>query len=99
MAYIEQEPIIDFIQKGLNNPDKEKAYGYDAIEILAEIAFAPTLDAEKVVVCKKCKHRGTLNCPMYNEERVYWDDDGYTEVDVIVTDHTVDDGYCNFGEE
>lgn len=44
MAYIEKEPIVDFITKGLNNSDKTKAYGYDAIEILAEIEYAPTVD-------------------------------------------------------
>lgn len=41
MAYIEKEPIMEFITKGLNNPDKKKAYGHDAIEILTEIEFAP----------------------------------------------------------
>lgn len=44
MAYIEKEPIIDFITKGLNNPDKSKAFGHDAIEILAEIEYTPTAD-------------------------------------------------------
>lgn len=46
MAYIKKESIIEFITKGLNNPDKTKAYGYDAIEILTEIEYAP---AAKVV--------------------------------------------------
>lgn len=44
MAYIEKEPLIEFITKGLNNPDKTKAFGYDAIEILTEIKYAPTAD-------------------------------------------------------
>lgn len=44
MAYIEKEPIIKFITKGLNNPDKTKAFGYDAIEILTEIEYSPTAD-------------------------------------------------------
>ena len=44
MAYIEKEPIIEFITKGLNNPDKSKAYGYDAVEILAEIEYTPIAD-------------------------------------------------------
>jgi PHP family Zn ribbon phosphoesterase len=34
---------------GLNNPDKMKALGHDAIEILAEIEFADTVDAVEVV--------------------------------------------------
>ena len=44
MAYIEKESLIEFITKGLNNPDKSKAFGYDAIEILTEIEYAPTAD-------------------------------------------------------
>ena len=44
MAYIKKEPIVEFITKGLNNPDKTKAFGYDAIEILTEIEFSPTAD-------------------------------------------------------
>jgi hypothetical protein len=48
MAYIKKEPIIEFITKGLNNPDKTKAYGYDAIEILTEIEYAPTADVVEV---------------------------------------------------
>ena len=48
MAYIKKEPIIEFITKGLNNPDKSKAYGYDAIEILAKIEYTPTSDVQEV---------------------------------------------------
>ena len=48
MAYIEKEPIIEFITKGLNNPDKSKAYGYDAVEILTEIEYTPTADVQEV---------------------------------------------------
>jgi hypothetical protein len=42
-------PIVRFIMDGLNNPDKMKALGHDAIEVLAEIEFAPTVDAVEVV--------------------------------------------------
>ena len=55
MAYIEKEPIVEFITKGLNNPDKTKAFGYDAIEILTEIEYTPTADVVEVVRCKDCK--------------------------------------------
>ena len=48
MAYIKKKPIVEFITKGLNNPDKDKAFGHDAIEILAEIEYAPTADVEEV---------------------------------------------------
>lgn len=56
MSYIEKEPIIEFITKGLNNPDKNKAFGYDAIEILTEIEYSPTADVVEVVRCKDCRH-------------------------------------------
>ena len=52
MAYIKKEPIVEFITKGLNNPDKTKAYGYDAIEILAEIEYTPTADVVEVGTLK-----------------------------------------------
>ncbi|WP_406044081.1 hypothetical protein [Succinimonas sp.] len=51
---IDANPIVQFIMDGLNNPDKLKALGHDAIEILAEIEFADTVDAVEVVRCKDC---------------------------------------------
>lgn len=48
MGYIKKEPIIEFITKGLNNPDKTKAFGHDAIEILTEIEYTPTADVVEV---------------------------------------------------
>ena len=46
--YIEREAIEKFIEKGLNNPDKLKAYGFDAIEILSEVHFMPAADVAEV---------------------------------------------------
>ena len=56
MQLIDKEPIIEFIKKGLNNPNKEEAFGYDAIQILAEIAYAPTFESntEKTQAKWKC---------------------------------------------
>ena len=51
----------------------------------------------KVVRCRECKQRETSDCPMYREEYSEWDDDGYTEVDLIVTDLTEDEGFCHCG--
>ena len=42
--YIDADALIEFITKGLNNPDNTKAFGYDAIVILTEIEYAPTAD-------------------------------------------------------
>ena len=51
---IDAEPIKKFIVDGLNNPDLKKAFGHDAIEILTEIEYAPTVDAVEVIYCKDC---------------------------------------------
>lgn len=57
----------------------------------------PTADVVEVVRCKDCKHRETVCCPMYSEEYQTYDDDGYSEVDLITTDWTEDDGFCHCG--
>ena len=46
---IDAVPIKKFIEDGLNNPDKKKTFGHDAIEILTEIEYAPIVDAVEVV--------------------------------------------------
>lgn len=48
MRLIDAEPIEKFIEDGLNNPDKLKAFGHDAIEVLTEIHFASTIDPESL---------------------------------------------------
>ena len=59
----------------------------------------PTVDAVEVVRCKDCEHRGDdVHCPMCFEEAIERDDDGYTEVDYVIHDHTTDDGFCDRGE-
>ena len=39
---IDKEPIKEFILDGINKPSPE-SYGYDGIEILSEIEFAPVI--------------------------------------------------------
>lgn len=46
--YIAREAVEEFIQDGLNNPDKDKAFGHDAIEILAGIHFMLAADVAEV---------------------------------------------------
>ena len=46
--YIERQAVEEFIQDGLNNPDKSKAFGHDAIEILAGIHFMLATDVAPV---------------------------------------------------
>lgn len=48
--YIEREAVLKFIENGLNNPDRAKAFGYDAVEIMAEVKY---MDAADVVERKR----------------------------------------------
>lgn len=48
MSYIEREAVEKFIQEGLNNPNKDKAFGHDAIEIMAEVHYMPAADVAPV---------------------------------------------------
>ena len=91
MALIEKEPIMEFIQRGLN----EEHYGHVGVEIITEVEFAPIIDAVPVVRCKNCKYRFRAGCPMFHEEQTYNEDDGY---DWVEHDHTSDDGFCDQGE-
>ena len=43
-TYIERAAVEKIIEDGLNNPDKNKAFGHDAIEIMAEIHYMPAAD-------------------------------------------------------
>lgn len=47
--YIEKGKIEKFIEDGLNNPDKNKAFGHDAIEIMAEIHYMTSEDVAPVI--------------------------------------------------
>lgn len=47
--YIEREAVEKFIEDGLNNPDKKKAFGHDAIEIMAEVHYMPAADVKPVM--------------------------------------------------
>lgn len=54
---ISRSALEKFIENGLNNPDKTKRFGHDAVEIIAEIHYTPAVDAVEVVRCAECKHR------------------------------------------
>ena len=55
-------------------------------------------DVVPVVRCNECKNRGNMACPLYNEEYVPMDYDGYDEGEWVITDNTCDDGFCDKGE-
>ncbi len=46
--YIERAAVEKFIEDGLNSSDKNKAFGHDAIEIMAEIHYMPAADVAPV---------------------------------------------------
>lgn len=63
--YIEKEAVINFIENGLNNPDKTKSFGHDAIEIMAEVRYMPAADVVEVrhgkwisEIVERCDWRG-----------------------------------------
>lgn len=61
MALIEREPIEKFIEDGLNSKDRLKQFGNDAIKIMTEVHFAPTIDpvhAAGGCYCRECEHYG-----------------------------------------
>lgn len=85
MSLIEKEPIMRFIQEGLN----KKHYGYVGVEIITEVEFAPIIDAVPVVRCKDCKHWGMLSAPPETENIKCCDIGGYM---------VGENGYCVYGE-
>lgn len=57
----------------------------------------PLVNAVPVVRCYECIHRGSsINCPMCYDECYYDEDDG---TDYYTVDRTIDDGFCNCGEQ
>ena len=89
MALSEKEPILEFIQRGLN----EEHYGHVGVEIITEVEFAPIIDAVQIVRCKDCMfwgnhHHGKLLCE--NERRKLCCAIGYGFM-------TGPNGYCYMG--
>ena len=76
-------------RKAILKADPKLAYCIDNVK---------AVDAVEVVRCKDCKYRGDYPCPMYYDECVEWDDDGYHEVEWVDHDQTVDNGFCHMGE-
>jgi hypothetical protein len=52
----------------------------------------------EVVRCSECKYRASDECPLYSEEDIWWDGDGYMERDTIIHDNTTDNGFCDSGK-
>lgn len=50
--YINRNELEKFIQNGLNNPEKEKAFGNDVIQIMAEVHYMAASDVKPVIHAK-----------------------------------------------
>ena len=71
MSY--KETLIEFITNGLNNPDKTKAFGYDAIEILTEIEHnMPDDKTGEWIILDNDEYGKDVKCS--NCSREYWMD-------------------------
>ena len=68
--YIKQEDVVSIIEEGLNNPNVEESYGYDAIDILGKVQFMPAADVRENVhgEWEWDKHQGVFLCPFCKEE-------------------------------
>lgn len=51
----------------------------------------------KIIQCKDCANRHSFDCPMYFEEDIEWEEDGYIERDTVYHDNTEDDYFCSQG--
>lgn len=91
---ISQSALLNDIRKTIEESGCVNHEG----EMLDCIRYAPAVDAVIPVRCKECLHRSQHECPMYHEEDIEWDDDGYIESEVIQHDYTKDDGFCDRGE-
>lgn len=69
--YIERAAVEKFIEDGLNNPDKNKAFGHDAIEIMAEIHYMPAADVVEVRHGRWIKHEGYDECELCHAKTIY----------------------------
>ena len=97
----QDEEIYKAVLHYVPNVDKEeliRALKYDRDQYAKGHLDGEADAMASIVRCKDCKHRGDYGCPMYHEEYIEWDDDGYHESEIVEHDRTRDDGYCDLGE-
>ena len=92
--YIEREALLKFIENGLNNPDSAKAFGYDAVEIMTEVQYAPAADVVPVVRCKDCEHFAEAKGKDSGKPCGY----GQCKLPTGVRGIVFADDFCSFGE-
>lgn len=82
--YISRQKVERFIENGLNNPDKKKAFGHDAVEILTEVHYMEPADVRPVKEGHWIKHisdlfpaDSTIECDQCHAEQPIWIDDNF----------------------
>ncbi len=94
--------ILKAVQKYYIVVDKDeliRALAYDREQYEKGYGDGTQAVMESIVHCEDCKWRGIEGkCPMYHVDEIEWDDDGYTEVDYVPHDYTIDEGFCDRGE-
>ena len=84
-------------QDAINAFEPDHPVDWYTTQIIETLETLPS--AEPVIIrCRDCKYRNTEECPMYYEEWVSRDYDGYIESDIVVHDRTLDEGFCDRGE-
>ena len=96
---IDEAPTVDAVPRGV--VDQIRWERDVAIKQLEEhgipfCGIAP--DVVKVVRCKDCKYWEQDGCPMYREELIDWEEDGYRESELVVYNLAHDNGFCDSGE-
>ena len=61
---ISRSALEKFIENGLNNPDKTKRFGHDAVEIVTEVHYAPAVDAVEVETLEAWLYEIAMNNTM-----------------------------------
>ena len=90
--HIERAAVEKFIEDGLNNPDKNKAFGHDAIAIMAEIHYMPAADVVEVVRCRECTHYKICD-EWKNGKRMLCEIHHHSYLD-----HDGDNHFCSWGQ-
>ena len=102
--YIDADKLLEELQEEIEfettmyTEEQNKWFNIGLKCAVRDVKSQPTADVVEVVRCKDCQYRGDYGCPMYYEEDIEWDDDGYTEVDTIIHDLTTDYNFCSYGE-
>lgn len=94
---IEDEPFVR--QSALHGEESlYRVHGFKSLVFDKEGLNILRSNNPEIVHCYECRLRQTYDCPMYHEDYVSWEEDGYIESDEIIEDNTINIGFCDRGE-